>query len=43
MDQYFEQAGDFCLARTVYKNCVREYRAVKELFDDVMERLQEFN
>jgi hypothetical protein len=30
-------------ARTVYKSCVREYRAVKELFGDVMERLQEFN
>ena len=30
-------------ARTAYKNCVREYRAVKELFGDVMERPQEFN
>lgn len=30
-------------ARKIYKNCAREYRAVKDLFSDVLERLQEIN
>ena len=44
-DPGFEISSEesFRHARTVYKSCVREYRAVKELFGDVMERLQEFN
>lgn len=33
----------FNRAAKTHLACVREYRAVKELFGDVMERLQEFN